>query len=106
MGSVKDTVYEVLRKPRITEKAATLGTATSGNKKGSVVVFDVHPNANKKEIKNAVEKIFEVKVLDVRTVNTIGKGKKPNLRGGRRHDRKKAYITLAAGQSINVIEGL
>jgi len=100
MGSVKEGIYGILRKPRITEKAATLGS------QGSVVVFDVHPDANKSEIKNAVEKIFEVKVVGVRTVNCIGKGKKPNIRNGRRNDRKKAYITLAEGQSINVIEGL
>lgn len=100
MGSVKGNIYGILSKPRITEKSANLGAAAN------VVVFDVHPRANKKEIREAVEKIFEVKVRGVRTIRTFGKGKKPGIRGGGRNDYKKAYVSLAEGSTIDVIEGL
>lgn len=100
MGSIRGNLYDILRKPRITEKAAAMGSA------GSVVVFDVHPRANKKQIREAVEKIFDVKVVQVRTANGIGKSKRSGVRAGGRGDYKKAYISLAAGSSIDVIEGL
>ena len=100
MASIKKSFYQILRKPRITEKSA-LASA-----EGNVVVFEVHPNACKSEIKNAVESIFEVSVRAVRTVNSMGKVKRVGLRTGRRRAWKKAYVSLAEGDSIELIEGL
>ena len=100
MGSTKETIYTILRTPRITEKAAMLGSTAE------TVVFDVHPRANKKEIKRAVEKIYEVKVIDVRTVNTLGKGKGRGPNNGGMNSYKKAYVKLQKGASIDVVSGL
>jgi large subunit ribosomal protein L23 len=98
--SVKGNIHEVLRSPRLTEKSTILGSEET------VVVFEVAPKANKKEIKNAVEKLFEVKVTAVRTMNYFGKGKKRGLANGKMHNWKKAYVSLAKGSRIDVIEGL
>ena len=89
----------VLKAPIITEK----GTLVS--EKSNQVVFRVDPHATKQEVAVAVEKLFGVKVTSVRTLNTLGKAYK---RFGRRIDRhsgwKKAYVTLAEGQSIDLLE--
>ena len=79
MGSIKDNVYQIIRTPKITEKTALVGSASN------CVVFEVHPKANKAEIKNAVEKVFEVKVTQVRTVSYLGKVKKVGNRIGRQN---------------------
>lgn len=100
MSSIKKTPYDIVRRPRITEKSAALAST------GERVVFEVHPRANKLEIKNAVEKLFDVKVEAVRTINSMGKVKRVRLDSGRQAAWKKAYVTLKAGSSINVIEGL
>lgn len=100
MASTKKTVYGILKRPRITEKAAVSGTTNNS------VVFRVHPEANKLEIKNAVEKIFDVKVLSVRTLNYQGKIKRVGAQTGRQVNWKKAYVALADGNSIDFVEGL
>ncbi len=100
MSSTKKDIYTVLRAPRITEKAANAGSSTN------TVVFEVHPDANKQEILHAVEKIFNVKVESVRTLNTVGKIRRVKTKTGRQSDWKKAYVRLAKGNSIDVIEGL
>ncbi len=100
MGSVKGSIYEILRRPRITEKAAGMGSTSN------TVVFEVHPKANKAEIKSAVEKIFYVKVKAIRTVNMLGKVKRVRTSMGRQNNWKKAYVCLEEGSSIDVIEGL
>ena len=97
---IDKSLYGILRKPRITEKAAIAGSATNG------VVFDVAPGANKIEIRTAVEKIFDVKVKAVKTLNYKGKVKRVGRNIGRRKDWKKAYVLLEEGSSIDVIEGL
>ena len=91
--------YDVIVSPVITEKATNL---TEQNK----VVFRVAPKATKPQIKEAVEKLFDVKVTAVNTLVT--KGKKKIFRGlrGQRSDVKKAIVTLAEGQSIDVTTGL
>ncbi|MEE4212495.1 MAG: 50S ribosomal protein L23 [Parvularcula sp.] len=91
--------YDVIRKPIITEKA-TLASEANG------VVFEVAIDANKPQIKAAVEELFGVKVKAVNT--TITKGKQKRFRGqmGRRKDVKKAYVTLEEGNSIDVTTGL
>lgn len=100
MGSIKDNAYKIIRTPKITEKTAHVSA------EGNCVVFEVHPKANKAEIRNAIEKIFEVKVTAVRTVNCLGKVKTVGGRIGRQNLWKKAYVTLAEGNTIDLIEGL
>jgi large subunit ribosomal protein L23 len=70
------------------------------------IVFEVHPKANKTEIKRAVEQIFDVKVKAVRTINFQGKLKRVGARIGRQNAWKKAYVSLKEGSSIDIIEGL
>jgi large subunit ribosomal protein L23 len=66
--------------------------------------FEVDPRANKIEIEKAVEKLFKVKVLTVRTMNIAGKKKRVGRVMGRKSDWKKAIVTLAPGQAIEVFE--
>ena len=91
--------YDVIVSPVITEKA----TALSEHNK---VVFKVRKDATKPQIKEAVEKLFDVKVMSVNTVVTKGKKKVFRGRLGQRSDVKKAIVTLEAGQSIDVTTGL
>ena len=91
--------YDVIVSPVITEKA----TALSEQNK---VVFKVRPDATKPQIKEAVEKLFDVKVKSVNTVVTKGKVKMFRGTRGQRSDVKKAVVTLAEGQTIDVTTGL
>ena len=95
----KSAMYDVIRKPIITEKA----TMASEN---GAVVFEVAIDANKPQIKEAVEELFGVKVKAVNTV--VSKGKVKRFRGqlGKRADVKKAYVTLEEGNTIDVTTGL
>jgi len=97
-AGVKD--FGVLLSPVITEK-----TASSGGTK-TRVVFKVARTATKPEIRAAVEKVFNVKVDSVNTVNYMGKAKKTTSVVGRRAAFKKAYVVLAEGQTLQVVEGL
>ncbi|HEY8565069.1 MAG TPA: 50S ribosomal protein L23 [Beijerinckiaceae bacterium] len=91
--------YDVIVSPVITEKA----TALSEQNK---VVFKVRSDATKPQIKEAVEKLFDVKVTGVNTLVTKGKVKMFRGRRGQRSDVKKAVVTLAEGQSIDITTGL
>ena len=71
----------------------------------NTIVFKVATDATKAEIKAAVEKLFEVKVEAVRTLNVMGKTKRTGARMGRRSDWKKAYVTLVPGQDIDFMGG-
>ena len=86
--------HEILRIPLVTEKSTyakeTLRTLT----------FKVARDANKNEIKEAVERIFKVKVASVRTANFHGKPRRRGRFAGRRPDWKKAYVTLKAGEKM------
>ncbi|MFM9975570.1 MAG: 50S ribosomal protein L23 [Beijerinckiaceae bacterium] len=97
--SIDPRLYDVIVAPVITEKATML---SEENK----VVFKVAMTATKPQIKMAVEKLFDVKVVAVNTL--IRKGKLKRFRGtlGRQSDVKKAIVTLAEGQSIDVTTGL
>ena len=97
--SAKTEHYDVVRKPIITEKT------TMASEHGAVV-FEVAIDANKPQIKEAVEGLFGVKVKAVNT--TITKGKVKRFRGqlGKRKDVKKAYVTLEEGNTIDVTTGL
>jgi len=93
---------KVILKPVITERSNAL--KEGANK----FVFEVHPKANKREIKLAVEKLFNVVVKDVKTSVLKGKPKTTLMRGGRftgkRPDRKKAFVKLAEGQNIDIFD--
>lgn len=90
---------EVIRRPLITEKG------TIAKEENNQLLFEVDRRANKVEIRQAVEKLFDVKVLDVRTVSLKGKNKRMGRIMGKRSDWKKAYVTLAEGQSVDFFEG-
>ena len=100
MPSVKKSVFGIIKRPLITEKVASVSSYNN------CVVLEIHPQANKLEVKNAVEKIFEVKVKNVRTLNSQGKVRKGAKSIGRQVDRKKAYVYLEPGYTIDFIEGL
>ena len=91
--------YDVILSPVITEKA----TARSEHNQ---VVFRVRPDATKPQIKEAVEKLFDVKVVSVNTLVTKGKVKVFKGTRGQRSDVKKAIVTLVEGQAIDVTTGL
>jgi large subunit ribosomal protein L23 len=86
------TPQSILVRPVMTEKSTAL-TASQ-----NVITFDVARNANKIEVRQAVETLFSVKVDSVRIVKVSGKIKKVGRSIGRAQDRKKAYVKLAAGQ--------
>jgi large subunit ribosomal protein L23 len=86
--------YDVILGPIITEKMSLVA------ERANVVAFKVAPDANKIEIRRAVEQIWKVKVDDVRTASFRGKLKRLGRFAGRRSDWKKAYVTLAEGQAI------
>jgi large subunit ribosomal protein L23 len=67
--------------------------------------FLVHPDANKTEIKIAVEKVFDVKVTAVNTVNRQGKRRRTRMGWGRRNDTKRAIVSVAEGQRIDIFAG-
>jgi large subunit ribosomal protein L23 len=97
--SAKAEHYDVIRKPIITEKATMASEANA-------VVFEVAMSANKPQIKDAVENLFNVKVKAVNTTITKGKTKVFRGRKGTRKDVKKAYVTLEEGNTIDVTTGL
>ncbi len=90
---------QILRRPLITEKSTLV------KEEDNQLVFEVDPRANKVEIRQAVEQIFKVKVLKVRTINYQGKRKRLGRSMGRRRHWKKAYVTLAPGHSVEFFEG-
>ena len=92
-------MYEVIRRPLVTEKSTL---ASEHNQ----VVFQVPLDANKLEIKKAVEGLFSVKVKAVNTVRQKGKVKRFRGTIGKRSDFKKAYVTLEEGHSIDVTTGI
>ena len=97
--SIKPEHYDIIRKPLITEKA-TLASANNA------VVVQVSMDSTKPMIKEAVEAVFGVKVKAVNTSITKGKTKKFKGRPGVRSDKKKAYVTLEEGNTIDVSTGL
>ncbi len=89
---------DIILRPVITEKSTA---AMAANK----YTFWVHPDANKTQIKQAIEEIFKVKVTKVNTMNVRGKLRRMGKYAGYRPDRKKAIVTLAEGHSIKLFEG-
>lgn len=99
MSISKERMYEVIRRPLITEKATLISEHNQ-------VAFEVSMDASKPEIRAAVEGIFNVKVKGVNTLVQKGKTKKFRGRDGKRDDMKKAVVTLADGESIDVTTGV
>jgi large subunit ribosomal protein L23 len=94
-------VQEIIRRPLITEKSTELR-----DDKG-VIAFEVARNANKIQVKRAVEIQFKVKVAEVRIAMVHGKVRRQGRTSGRRPDWKKAYVRLAAGEKpIEFFEGM
>jgi len=94
-----ERIMKVLLAPHVTEKAAVVGETSNQ------YVFRVATDANKAEIKAAVEKLFDVSVDSVQVANSKGKTKRFGARPGKRKDTKKAYVRVAAGQSIDFAGG-
>ena len=92
-------IHQVLLKPTITEKSTDL-------QESGKYTFQVAPRANKVAVKEAVEKNFDVTVLDVNITKIHGKRKRYGPRVSKQPDIKKAVVTLKAGDRINLIEGL
>jgi large subunit ribosomal protein L23 len=84
-------LHQIIKRPLITEKSNLQREA------GQTVTFEVAKDANKIEIKQAIEQAFKVKVKDVRTMVTAGKAKRVGRSVGKRSAVKKAYVTLAEG---------
>ena len=95
----REAMYAIIRSPVVTEKATALSERNT-------VVFRVALDASKPQIKAAVEGLFSVKVMGVNTLIVKGKTKRFRGRPGVRSDIKKAYVKLAAGQTIDLSTGL
>jgi large subunit ribosomal protein L23 len=93
------TPYEILKRPLITEKS------TLQKEAANQLTFEVDRKANKVEIRRAVEKVFGVKVVDVRTMQKQGKVKRFGRTLGQRNNWKKAIVTLAPGEHVEFFEG-
>jgi large subunit ribosomal protein L23 len=93
------TARDILIRPLMTEKHMRQ------KEEQNTVAFQVRPDANKVEIRSAVESVFNVKVSDVRTMNYEGKLKRMGRHQGRRPGWKKAIVTLAPGHKIELVEG-
>ena len=91
--------FDILRRPIITEKS------TDMHERGRYT-FEVHTGATKIQIKQAVERAFDVQVASVNTMNVRGKTKRYGARPARRRSWKKAVVTLAPGASITIFEGV
>ncbi len=93
----EERLLKVIVAPHVSEKS------TMATEKQNTVVFKVATDATKIEIKAAVEKLFDVQVTGVRTLNVKGKSKRTGQRIGRRSDWKMAYVTLAEGTLIDFV---
>jgi large subunit ribosomal protein L23 len=93
---------EIIRRPLVTEKS-TIQREAGAN----VIAFEVAPDANKIEVKRAVEELFKVKVQEVRLANVRGKVKRMGRWSGKRRDWRKAYVRLKEGEKApDFIEGV
>jgi large subunit ribosomal protein L23 len=97
---VKKKSVRVIRRPIITERAS------QNQEVGNKYLFEVRKDANKVEIRKAVEEMFTVKVAKVNTASVRGKTKQMGRFRGRKADWKKAIVTVAEGQSIEFFEGV
>jgi large subunit ribosomal protein L23 len=91
-------IFDVIKKPLVTEKTTLEKDAKN------IISFAVSSDANKIEIKNAVEKFFKVEVTNVNTINVAGKVKRVGKKIGKRANWKKAYVTLKEGSTVDFFE--
>ncbi|UDY24241.1 50S ribosomal protein L23 [Nocardioides sp. Kera G14] len=98
MSTLHKDHRDILLAPVVSEKSYGL---LDQNK----YTFLVHPDANKTEIKIAVEKIFDVKVTSVNTINRVGKVRRTKFGLGKRKDTKRAIVSLAEGHRIDIFGG-
>lgn len=92
---INESLYSVLRAPKVSEKTTRIAESNQ-------YVFEVAKTATKGDVKAAVEHLFNVKVLAVNVANIKGKSKSFRFRAGRRSDKRKAYVRLAEGQTLDV----
>jgi large subunit ribosomal protein L23 len=90
----RERMYQIVRLPHVSEKTARLQADSNQ------YAFEVARDADKQEIRQAIEGLFDVNVDDVRVVNVKGKAKSFRMRPGRQKNWKKAYVRVRAGQSI------
>lgn len=93
-------MYEIIKRPVLTEKT------TLQKEQSNQITLEVDRRANKIEIKEAVEKIFKVKVLDIQSMVVQGKTKRLGRFSGKRSDWKKAIVTLKPGEQVPFLEGV
>lgn len=91
--------FQIVKRPILTERAIAL------KEEKNQVVFNVHPKANKLEIKEAIEVLFKIKVITVNTANYKGKPKRLGINSGKRSAWKKAVVTIAKGEKLDFLEG-
>ena len=96
---MKGTLYEVLRRPLVTEKTS------AQREEENQYAFEVAPDANKVELRRAVEAVFGVRVVAVRTSNVRGKIKRFKRGHAKKPNWKRALVTLREGDSIDLFEG-
>lgn len=93
---------EIIRRPLVTEKSTIMR-----EEGGKIIAFEVAPDANKIQVKNAVEQLFKIKVDEVRIFNVRGKMKRMGRWEGKRRDWRKAYVRLKEGEKApDFIEGV
>lgn len=90
------TAHDIILAPVVSEKSYDL------IEHNNTYTFEVDPRANKEQIRDAIEKVFEVRVLRVNTMNRKGKVKRTGWKLGKRKDVKRAVVTLAPGDSIDL----
>ena len=91
-------IFDVIKKPLVTEKTTLEKDAKN------IISFAVSSDANKIEIKDAVERFFKVEVVNVNTINVAGKKKRVGRKIGKRSNWKKAYVTLKEGSTVDFFE--
>ena len=96
---MRDRYYQIIKRPLVTEKTTMIA-------ENNTFTFEVLKDADKVEVKNAIEAIFDVKVANVNILNQSGKTKRFKGHKGKRNDLKKAYVRLQEGQSIDLNAGL
>ncbi|MCA9244832.1 MAG: 50S ribosomal protein L23 [Phycisphaerales bacterium] len=94
-------IYHTVIRPLVTEKS-TRQSQTGNDERGGAYCFEVHPEANKAQIKDAVQKIYGVKVQSVRTINRPGKLRRYRFHFGRTRHTKKAIITVDPNSHIDL----
>lgn len=97
----KEKHFDIIKRPLLTEKSSALSNAQKQS-----YLFEVRLDSTKEEVKEAIEKVFNVEVASVNTVVVSGKVKRVGRGLGKRSTWKKAYVTLKDGHQINLVEGV